>query len=143
MERRESSFQGTLDHDVTPNLQGGYRGSQVGFVLKIRKFLEDDNGNVVEDEAEGFQEETFFPEFEFGSYRHRNYIARRLREAGCRDERGFGRMFDEFFSNAELELESEKENKSESESHVGRIPRFTLCVKKFERREDDLEARAV
>ncbi|XWS57105.1 hypothetical protein CRYUN_Cryun09bG0142900 [Craigia yunnanensis] len=103
MARIVRSFQGTLDHDVTPNLQGGHRGSQVVFVLEI---------------------------------------SRRLREAGCRDERRFGRMVDDFFSNAKLVLESEKE-KFESESRVGRIPRFTLCVKKFVRKEDDLEATAV
>ncbi|XVE68833.1 hypothetical protein DITRI_Ditri09bG0101700 [Diplodiscus trichospermus] len=143
MARSKWSFQGRLDPYVdAPNFQGGHRNSHVGFLLQIRKFIEDENGNVVENEAAEFQEETFLPKCEFGSNQHRQSIARSLRQAGYGNDHGrLGRMLDGFFLRAELVLESVKENKSQSESDVGRIPRFRLCVKKVVRREDDLEAR--
>ncbi|XVE68832.1 hypothetical protein DITRI_Ditri09bG0101600 [Diplodiscus trichospermus] len=146
MARSKWSFQGRLDGYVdAPNILEGHRHSHVGFLLQIRKFIEDDNGNVVEDEATEFLQETFLPEFEFGSYQHRQSIARSLRQAGYRnDDQGrLGRMLDGFFLHAELVLQRAKENKSESETESGveRIPRFRLCVKKFVRRQDDLEAR--
>ncbi|XVF80693.1 hypothetical protein PTKIN_Ptkin15bG0095500 [Pterospermum kingtungense] len=122
MARRETSLQGTLDHD-----HRDHRGSRLKFVLQIRKFLKDDNGNIVgECVADGIQEEWFLPDFEFGSYGHRKSVNHRLRKAGCRNRSRLRRMLDAFFSDMKLILEREKEN-DDSEYHG--IPRITLCVK--------------
>ncbi|XVF32916.1 hypothetical protein REPUB_Repub17cG0124100 [Reevesia pubescens] len=139
MAGRESSFQGTLDHDATPNLRRYNPDSEVAFVLQIRKFVNDENGNIEREyNADGLQE-WILPEFEFGSYRHRKFITRYLRQAGINDP-DLGTRLDEFFSEAKLMLEIGKENRFESRDN---IPTFKFCVNKFEVSEDYLEARAL
>lgn len=142
MARRETSLQGTLDHDdVSPNLCGGqyHPGSRLKFVLQIRTFLKDGKGNIVgELEADRLQEEWFLPDFEFGSYGHRKSVTHRLRKSGRRNRPRLRRMLDVFFSNMKWILE--KENNCEYRGKCN--PRIILCVKKFVRWEEDyLEAR--
>ncbi|XWS60876.1 hypothetical protein CRYUN_Cryun07bG0075400 [Craigia yunnanensis] len=143
MARREPRFQVTVDHRIS---SCHHCFSQTGFLLQIRNFFEDDNGNVQENYREGeFQEETFMPEFVFGSNRHRNHVAHRLHEAGWRDQDGLERILDAAFSEAKLILEKEKETKQKN-INSGKfrvIPIIILRVKKFVRREDELEAMAL
>ncbi|XP_022755027.1 NEP1-interacting protein-like 1 [Durio zibethinus] len=146
MARREPWFQLTVECDVTLPPVQGLHFSQTGFLLQIRKFLEDYNGNVREDDREEeFQEELVLPEFVFGSNRHRNYVAHRLREAGWRtDQRGLERILDVVFSDAKLLLEKEKQKKQKkNNSEFGGIPTIILRVKKMVRWEDELEALAL
>ncbi|XWS50815.1 hypothetical protein CRYUN_Cryun12cG0121400 [Craigia yunnanensis] len=120
---------------------------QTGFLLQIRKFLEDDNGNIRDNDREDeFHEQLILPEFIFGSNRHCNRVAHRLREARwCTDQRGLERMLDLAFSDAKLILERKKKEKKQKKnnSEFGGIPTIILRVKKFVRWEEELEAMAV
>ncbi|XVF22057.1 hypothetical protein REPUB_Repub12eG0141600 [Reevesia pubescens] len=136
---REPLFQlsTTLYHD--PNPPRRPLCSQVVFVLRIRKFLRDDNGNEREDNEHRFHEELLLPEFAFGSNRHRNFVGNRLRQAGWHDQRSLGRLLDLVFSDAESILEKYKKKKKNFESRS--VPRIIFNVKKTVRWEDDaLEA---
>lgn len=108
---------------------------QIGFVLQIRKFVEDDNGNVGEyDRME--EERSLLPESDFGSKRHRNLVSQRLLEAGWVSHELF---LDVAFCDAKLEIEQETKKKKQRMNinpEFCDIPTIILSVKKFLRWEE-------
>ncbi|KAE8714539.1 putative Winged-helix DNA-binding transcription factor family protein [Hibiscus syriacus] len=125
----------TADYSLTPTKAP--RISQIEFLLHIRTFLEDDNGRFREDHSQDF---SVWPEFVFGSRRHRNNVARRLLEAGWLDQRGLERILDQVFSESNSIIEKEK--KSRNSKGFDNVIRIIFQVKKYVRREryDELAA---
>ncbi|TYG78060.1 hypothetical protein ES288_D02G027100v1 [Gossypium darwinii] len=101
MASRQPQFQLTVHHCLTRNKDRHL--SKIGFMLQIRTFLEDDwQGD--------YQDQFVFPEFVFGSDGHRNYLNRRLLEAGWVDQGSLERILDIAFSDGKFILEKENKN---------------------------------
>lgn len=122
MASRQPQFQLSVHHCLTPN--NDRQLSKIGFLLQIRTFLEDDwQGD--------YQDQFIFPEFVFGSDRHRNFVDRRLLEAGWVDRGGLERILDIAFSDGKLILEKEKKNGFDD------MVMIIFRVKRIVMREDD------
>ncbi|XP_039029810.1 RING-H2 finger protein ATL39-like [Hibiscus syriacus] len=114
-------------------------GRLIEFLLHIRTFLEDDNGGFQEDHSQDFQDFSVWPEFVFGSHRHRNNVARRLLEAGWLEQRGLETILDHAFSQSNLIIEYEKKKKSRYSKGFNNVIRIIFSVKKYLSREHDDE----
>ncbi|GMI64122.1 hypothetical protein HRI_000082800 [Hibiscus trionum] len=110
MASSEPRFEVTVDYALT-SIQAPYY-SQIGFLLHIRTFLEDDDGRFREDFWQnGIQEFSVHPEIVFGSRRHRNNVARPLHEAGWLDQLDLERILDQAFSDWNSIIKIEKDSK--------------------------------
>ncbi|KAL4273070.1 hypothetical protein GQ457_13G029400 [Hibiscus cannabinus] len=147
---RQPRFQVTVDYSLSP-IKAPYF-SQIEFLLRIRTFLEDDNGRFREDFWQGdvqefsvypeigdVQEFSVYPEIVFGSDRHRNNVAQRLLEAGWLDQLGLERILDQAFSDANSIIEKEKEKKKKKYGNYlifDNVVKIIFQVKKIVRRAE-------
>ncbi|TYH26904.1 hypothetical protein ES288_A02G026500v1 [Gossypium darwinii] len=127
MASRQPQFQLTVHHCLTPNKD--LHLSKIGFLLQIRTFLEDDwQGD--------YQDQFVLPEFVFGSDRHRNYVNRRLLEAGWVDRGSLERILDIALSDGKLILEKEKNGFDNMVMIIFRVKRIVM------RGDDEIAATA-
>ncbi|KAL4273327.1 hypothetical protein GQ457_13G029570 [Hibiscus cannabinus] len=142
---RKPRFQVTVDYSLSP-IKAPYF-SQIEFLLRIRTFLEDDNGRFREDFWQGgVQEFSVYPEIVFGSDRHRNNVAQRLLEAGWLDQLGLERILDHAFSDANSIIVKEKEKKKKKYGNYlifDNVVKIIFQVKKIVRREYYAESAAM
>ncbi|KAK8548435.1 hypothetical protein V6N13_054757 [Hibiscus sabdariffa] len=140
---REPRFLVSVDYSLSP-IKAPYF-SQIEFLLRIRTFLEDDNGRYREDFRQRDVQEFSVPEIVFGSNRHRNNVAQRLLEAGWLNQLSLERILGHAFSDANSIIEKEKEKKKKKYGNnmiFDDVVKIIFQVKKIVRQEYYAESEA-